>query len=112
MKKMILSGLGLVSIGLISTGPALAGPPHMRYAQGQAYWTGEPNIPLGPFWSTNAHFYDPNNYNGRNNRDADNGTISQTVYDDHDGAARCVFRQRVVNTNAEAQNPIIRVCRR
>jgi hypothetical protein len=91
--------------------PATAQPGGIRIVNGQAYWEGDPG-PVQPdsYWTGDAYKYDPHNYNGRYNREP--GIYDETVYADHEGKERCVWRKRVINSNWEFQHPFLRVCRK
>ncbi len=86
-----------------------------RIVDGQAYWSGPPagGDPtawgVAPYWAGGQYKYDPYHYSANYTEDAQ--TYSDTVYAPHAGSSRCVWRQRVLNTEWEYRHPYIRVCR-
>lgn len=94
----------------------LIGPPAhagggVRTVDGQSFWRGDPGpIDPGPYWTSGQYKYDPNGYLDQINRSADQ-LHDMTVYADHSGKERCVFRKRVIIDNWEYHHPVIRVCR-
>ena len=108
MEKNIIA----VSLFILSASPTLAGPAGaIRTAQGESYWSGDPGpIDPGSFWTSGQYKYDRNGYMERNRFESDQNRL-MTVYDEHSGKPRCVFRQRVMITNWDFQHPYLRVCR-
>ncbi len=94
----------------------LGGPPAhaaggVRTVDGQSFWRGDPGpVDPGPYWTSGQYKYDPNGYLDRVNRWGE-PIYDMTVYADHTGRARCVFRKRVVVDSWEFDHPLIRVCR-
>jgi hypothetical protein len=82
----------------------------MRTVNGQSYWRGDPGpVDPGSFWDSGEYKYDPHHYLGY--WATDPADYTDVVYADHSGAARCVWRKRVVNSNWEYQHPYMKVCR-
>jgi hypothetical protein len=108
MKKYIIA----VSLLILSALPSLAGVAgSVKTAQGESYWSGDPGpIDPGSYWTSGQYKYDPNGYMERNRFDSDQNRL-MTVYAEHSGRARCVFRARVVVSNWDFNHPYLRVCR-
>jgi hypothetical protein len=95
----------------ILAGPA-AQAQSMKTVNGEAYWDVDPGpIDPGSFWTSGQYKYDPNGYMERYARQSEQ-VHEMTVYADHAGKERCVFRKRVINSSWESQHPYLRVCRR
>lgn len=97
----------LFAVAFMTMQPAQAG---MRAVDGQAYWEGDPGpVAPGPYWTGGQHEYDRHHYNSYYGDDPQGFTM--TVYAQHAGKARCVWRRRVINTGWEFRHPYLRVCR-
>jgi hypothetical protein len=95
------------AVSLVTLSPAMA--QHVRYAQGQAYWSGDPGpIDPGSFWEGGQYKYDPNHYLSYYGREPQD--FLPVVYARHSGPRGCVWRKRVVNSNWEFHHPYIKVC--
>jgi hypothetical protein len=106
------AALSLALLAGVLAAPPAARAAQMRVVSGQAYWDVDPgHIDPGSFWTSGQYKYDPNGYLERNARDPDQ-YHEMTVYADHAGKGRCVFRQRVANSDWEYRHPYLRVCRR
>jgi hypothetical protein len=82
----------------------------MRTVNGQSYWEMDPGpVAVDPHFAGNADKYDPHDYLDRINRDPQ--LFDQTLYAEHQGSERCVWRKRVVNSTYEYEHPYVRVCR-
>ncbi|MDI9848608.1 hypothetical protein QM467_11135 [Rhodoblastus sp. 17X3] len=82
----------------------------MRTVDGQTYWRGDPGpIDPGSFWDGGQNKYDRHHYSGSYTTSP--GMFTDVVYASHSGSARCVWRQRVVNSNWEFHHPYLQVCR-
>lgn len=112
VKTVVLSVALLASSALAMAQPAAA---TIRVVNGQAYWSGAPSggpvspSEAGPYFAGREYRYDPHHYMGWYGSDPQD--YRDVVYAQHSGRARCVFRQRVVNTNWEFQHPYLLVCR-
>ncbi len=108
VKAATSSAAALVVVSFTATQPAQA--QHMRTVDGQSYWQGDPGpINPGTFWEGGQYKYDPHHYSS--NRSAGAMLITDVVYASHSGSARCVWRQRVVNSDWEFRHPYVQVCR-
>jgi hypothetical protein len=104
-------GMAVLALALLAVASS-AQAARMKVVNGQAYWDEDPGpIDPGSFWTSGQYKYDPDGYLERNARDPDQ-YHEMTVYADHSGKARCVFRQRVANTDWEFRHAYLRVCRR
>lgn len=91
----------------IALSPATA--QSMRNAQGQSYWSGDPGpVDPGTFWDSGQNRYDPQHYLSYYGSDPQD--YRMVVNAPHRGAARCVLRKRIVNSNWEFHHPYIMVC--
>ena len=91
---------------------ALAQTGHMKVVNGEAYWDVDPGpIDPGSYWTSGLYKYDPNGYMERQGGRDPEPPHEMTVYADHSGKERCVFRQRVTNSDWEMRHPYLRVCR-
>lgn len=104
---------GASIVALLSTLPFAASQTAqagMRVVSGQAYWEGDPG-PVNPwaYWTSGQYAYDPHHYNSWFGSEPQ--TFKMTVYAEHTGEARCVWRSRVINSNWEFRHPYLRVCR-
>ncbi len=110
MECRFARALAIMVFTLSALQPALAGS--MRTVNGQSYWEMDPG-PVTPdaYWAGNAEKYDPHNYLSQVNREAQR-QFDETLYAEHEGRDRCVWRKRVVNSNWEYMHPFVRVCRR
>ncbi len=107
--KAPLLAVCLAGVSALSTLPVLAS--NIRTAQGERYWSGDPGpIDPGSYWTSGQYKYDPNGYLERNRFDSDQNRL-MTVYAEHSGKERCVFRARVVVSNWDFNHPYLRVCR-
>ena len=98
----------LVAVGFAAIQPALA--QSMRTVDGQSYWRGDPGpINPGSFWDGGQYKYDRNHYSSSYSTSA--LLYTDVVYANHSGSARCVWRQRVVNSDWEFRHPYLKVCR-
>ncbi len=102
--------LALCGLALLAAPAAQA--QSMKTVSGETYWDEDPGtIDPGSFWSGGQYKHDPNGYLERYARQGDM-VHEMTVYADHAGKERCVFRKRVINTGWESAHPYLRVCRR
>lgn len=100
----------VLAIAAVAAAPS-ARAQNVRIVDGQAYWTGNPGlVDPGAFWESGEYKYDPNHYLG--DWSSDQADYLDVVFADHRGRARCVWRERVVNTNWDYQHPYLKVCRR
>ena len=101
----------ILAMALFAVAPA-AEAARIKVADGEAYWDEDPGaIDPGPFWTSGQYKYDPNGYLDRYPRNAEQ-VRNMTVYADHAGKERCVFRKRLITTNWDYEHPYLRVCRR
>jgi hypothetical protein len=113
MKRLLFTAKAAALAAALIAAPAVP-PAHaqdVRVVDGEAFWTGNPGpVAPGSFWTSGQYRYDPHHYLDFWGSDpADNHNV---VFADHPGAARCVWRKRVVNSEWENLNPYLLVCRR
>lgn len=105
---------GLASIAVVAAAASFvtlspAAAQHIKYAQGQAYWSGDPGpVSPGAYWEGGQYKYDPDGFNSYYGREP--GIYLMSVQAPHSGPRGCVWRRRVVNTAWEFRHPYIRVC--
>jgi hypothetical protein len=103
MVAMMTAAVGLACLAA----PAAAG---IRTVQGQTFWTGDPGpVDPGNFYSSGQAQADPHHYLSYYGGDPQD--YKMVIYAEHTGAARCVWRKRVVNSNWEFRHPYLMVCR-
>jgi hypothetical protein len=108
MKRNIFAA-SLVILSALPSLPVVAGG--LKTAQGESYWDSDPGpIDPGTYWTSGQYKYDPNGYMERNRWEPDQNRL-MTVYAEHSGKPRCVFRKRVVISNWDFQHAYLRVCR-
>ena len=108
MKKNIFAVSAVILSASLSL-PAIAGG--LKTAQGESYWDSDPGpIDPGSYWTSGQYKYDPNGYLERNRFESDMNRL-MTVYAEHSGTPRCVFRKRVMISNWDFMHPYLRVCR-
>lgn len=104
---LVVGAFALAAVMLASPAEAQK----VKYANGTAYWDGDPGPIDDTFWTSGQYKYDPNGYMERNYRDPDSYHL-MTIYADHAGKENCVFRRRVVVSTWDFNHPIVRVCRK
>jgi hypothetical protein len=98
----------LFCAGFLAATPAAQA--EMRTVGGQAYWTGDPGpVEPGAYWASGQYKYDPDHYLSYYGDSPQDYTM--VVHANHMGAANCVWRKRVVNTDWEFRHPYLMVCR-
>ncbi|MCI4679388.1 hypothetical protein K9U39_14750 [Rhodoblastus acidophilus] len=104
--SFLSKALALAAFAAFAASPAAA---TVRTAQGQTYWSGDPGqVDPGAYWSGGQDHFDPHHYLSWYGGDPQD--YQMTVYSTHRGAARCVWRERVINTYWDFQHPYVRVC--
>jgi hypothetical protein len=107
-KAAAVSAAALAMAVFATTSPAQA--QHVRTVDGQSYWTGDPGpVAPGSFWADGEYKYDPNHFLAYWAEDPQD--YADVVHADHEGAARCVWRKRVVNSDWEYEHPYLRIRR-
>ena len=112
-RQSVLLKRAALFVAVLSTIPFAVLRPaqaEQRVVNGQAYWEGDPGpIDPGPYWTSGQRKYDRHHYMSWYGKDPQD--YRMTVYAEHSGKARCVWRRRVINTEWEFQHPYLRVCR-
>jgi hypothetical protein len=107
--RVTAASVAALAVAIFAAPPA-AQAQSMRTVNGQSYWRGDPG-PVAPdaYWSGGQYKVDPHHYLSYYGSDPQN--FSETVFAEHAGPERCVWRKRVVNGNWEFRHPYLRVCR-
>ena len=121
--KTALSVLALSGAAFVAGAPSQAAPrqvivpgqdyrSHQVTVQGQTFWTGSPETSdPGPFFDSGQFRFDPNDNLEYGEGEEDLQSERPIIYADHPGAARCILRKRVVNTEWDHEHPYLAICR-
>lgn len=98
--------LGALACAVLTAEPAMAKPDDIRFLNGVFVYEGDPG-PIDPAKAPGAT--DPDMHLVIDNSGA--ALHFNTLYGEHNGAANCVFRQRVIVNDWDRNHPYVRVCR-